>query len=56
MHGAFEIRALVAEGMRVNLLLVKEKSRRLMFHKDFKDRAATIRAKAELGLLVRQGR
>ena len=39
---------------RVSLLLVRERRKRIMFHEDFKDRAATIRAKAELRLLVRK--
>ena len=56
MHEASEIQVLVTRGRRVNLLLVREISRRLLFYEDFKDKAAAIRAKAELRLLVRRGR
>ena len=55
-HGSFEIWVLVLRGRRINLLLIREGSRRLLFHGDFKDGAAAIRAKAESGLLARQGR
>ena len=43
---------LVLRGRRINLILIREGSRRLLFHGDFKDGAATIRAKAESGLLM----
>ena len=56
MHRASEIWVLVIKGRKVSLLLVRERSRRLLFHKDFKDKATTIRAKAESGLLAREGR
>ena len=56
MHGASEIRVLVARGRRISLLLVREGSRRLLFHGDFKDGMAAIRAKAELRLLAKRGR
>ena len=56
MHGASEIRLLVARGMRINLLLVREISRRLLSYGDFRDEAAVIKAKAILGLLVNQDR
>ena len=52
MHGSSEIRVLVTRGRRVSLLLVRERSRRLLFHEDFRDRDATIRAKAISGLLA----
>ena len=52
MHGASEIRVLVTRGRMVSLLLVWEISIRLIFHKDFRDGAATIRAKAIPGLLA----
>ena len=56
MHEASEIWVLVARGRRISLLLVQERSTRLIFHEDFKDGVAAIRAKAELGLLARRGR
>ena len=52
MHGASEIRVLVIKGMRVRLLLVRERNRRLLFHEDFRDRVAVIKAKARLVLLT----
>ena len=45
-------KVLVTRGWRVNLFLVWERSRRLLFYEDFRDRAATIRAKARSGLLA----
>ena len=54
MHRAPEMQVLVARGRRTSLLLVWERSRRLLVHEDFRDGAATISAKARLGLLVRQ--
>ena len=42
-------------GRRINLLLALRRSRRLMFHTDFKDGVMAIKAKAELGLLARRG-
>ena len=53
---ASKIRVLVARGRRTSLLLVWERSRRLLFRTDFRDEVATIRAKAESGLLARYGR
>ena len=43
-------------GRRINLLLALGRSRRLLFHMDFRDGAAAIRAKAESGLLDKRGR
>ena len=37
-------------------LLIQEGSGRLLFHEDFKDGVAAIKAKAESGLLARRGR
>ena len=54
-HRASEIWVLVLRGKRINLLLIR-KGGRLLFHKDFKDRAVAIRAKAESGLLSRPDR
>ena len=51
-HGASGIWVLVLRGWRINLLLIREGSGRILFHGDFKDRAATIRGKAESGLLM----
>ena len=56
MHIASEIRLLVARGKRISLLLVQEISRRLLSQGDFRDRAAAIRVKARLGLLISQDR
>ena len=39
----------MTKGRRVSLLLVRERSRRLLVHKGFKDRAATIKAKTKSG-------
>ena len=47
MHKASEMRVLVARGRRISLLLVRERSRRLLFHEDFRDRAAAIKAKSK---------
>ena len=52
MHEAFEIQVLVARGRRIILILVRERSKRLLFHEDFRDGVATIRAKAKSGLLA----
>ena len=54
MHEALGMRVLVARGRRVNLLLVRERGRRLLLHKDFRNRAEVIRAEAKMGHLVRQ--
>ena len=48
------MRALVARGRRVSLLLVRERSRGLLVHLGSK--AAAIRARDRLGLPVRLGR
>ena len=43
------MRVLVIRGRSVNsLLLARERSRGLLLHKGFRDRAATIRAKARI--------
>ena len=49
MHGTFGIRMLLKiRGRRVNLLLLAwGRSRRLLLRKDFRDRAAAIKAKAK---------
>ena len=47
---------LVLKGRRINLLLVRERSRRLLSHEDFRDGAATIKAKVRLGLLTSQNK
>ena len=49
------MRVLVARERRVSLLLVQERSRRLLVHEGFRDKAAAIRAKAILELSVSQG-
>ena len=54
MLGALRIRVLVARGRRVSLLVVWERSRRLLVHVG--SRVATILAREKLGLLVRLGR
>ena len=55
-HGSSGIWVLVLRGRRINLLLIREESERLLFDGYFKDGAATIRAKVESGLLARRGR
>ena len=45
---------LVLRGKRINLLLIREGSGRLLFHEDFKDGATTIKVKVESGLLARR--
>ena len=45
------MRVLVEKGKRVSILLVQERSRRLLVHEGFRDRA-----KVRPGLLVRQDR
>ena len=54
MHGASEIWVLVARGMRVSLLLVRERSQSLLVHEGFK--ASTIKAKARSELPIRRER
>ena len=44
MHRASEMQVLVTKGRRASLLRVRERSRRLLVHEGFKDRATTIRA------------
>ena len=51
MHGASEIWVLVTRGRRVNLLLVRERSIRLLFHEGFRGKVVATRAKARSGLL-----
>ena len=46
MHRASEMLVLVIRGRMVSLILVRERSIRLLFHEDFRDRAVTIKAKA----------
>ena len=53
---ASRIWVLVLSGRRVSLLLVRERGRRLLLHKDFRNRVEVIRAKAKIGHLVRQDR
>ena len=54
-HGASGIWVLVLRGRRINLLLIRERIRRLLLYEDFKDGVAAIRAKAESRLLARPG-
>ena len=53
-HGASEMRVLVARGRRVSLLLVRERSQRLLIGEGF--RATTIMDKVKLGLPIRRDR
>ena len=46
------MQVLVARGRRVSILLVQERSRRLLVHEGFRDRVAAIRAKARPGLPI----
>ena len=54
MLGALGMRVLVARGRRVSLLLVRERSRRLLIHEG--SRVAAIRARDRSGFSVRLGR
>ena len=55
MQRASEMRVLDIRGRRTNLLLLaQEKSRGLIFHEDFRDKATAIKAKARSGLLARR--
>ena len=56
MPGAFEIRVLVISGRRVSLFRAQERSKGLLFHEGFQDKAAAFRAKARSGLLASQDR
>ena len=49
MHEPLGMRVLVARGRRVSLLLVRERGRRLLLRKDFRNRAEIIKAKAKIG-------
>ena len=51
-----KIRVLVLRGRKIHLLPTRERSRRLLFRMDLKDRAKVIKTKARMGHLVRQGR
>ena len=53
---SIRIWVLVLRGRRLNLLLIWERSGRLIFHGNFKDVATAIKAKAESGLLAKRGR
>ena len=50
------MRVLVIRGRRASLLLVWERSGRLLVHEGFTDSAVAIRAKAISGLLASQNR
>ena len=56
MEDAQSMRVLVAKGRRVSLLLVRKRGRRFLLHKDFRNRAEVIKAKAKIGHLVRRDR
>ena len=47
---------LVRRRGRINFLLARGRSRGLLLHEDFKDKAEVIRAKAKSRHLARQGR
>ena len=53
---SIEIQVLVISGRRVSLLRARERSKGLMFHEGFQDRAATFKAKSRSGLLASQDR
>ena len=64
-HRAFVIRVLVRRRKRISLLLAQGKSRGLMLHEDFREKAVATKAKARIshpkmrdtsGLLANQGR
>ena len=52
--GASETRVLVISGRKVNLLRAQERSKELLFHEGFQDRAAAFMDKASSGLLASQ--
>ena len=52
MHRTSETLVLVIKERRVCLLLVQERSIRLLFHEGFMDRAMAMRAKTRSGLLA----
>ena len=52
-YEASKIRVLVLRGRKIHLLPTWERSKRLLFHTDLKDRAKVIRTKARMGQLVR---
>ena len=56
MHEALGMQVLVVRGGRVSLLPVRERGRRLLLRKDFRNKAEVIRAKAKIGHLVRLDR
>ena len=58
MHEASEMQVLVARERRINLLLVRERGRGLIFHECLKDGDGVVafKAKAKLGLLISHGR
>ena len=49
---ALEIRVLVTKERRASLLLVRERSRRLLVYEGFRDKAVAIKAKARSRLLI----
>ena len=49
---ASKTRMLVTKGRRANLLLVRERNKKLIVHKGFRDKAMAIRAKVRSGLLA----
>ena len=55
-YEASKIWVLVLRGRKINLLLTRERNKRLLFCMDLKDRAKVIRTKAMMGHLVMQGR
>ena len=55
-YDASKIWVLVLRGRKINLLPIRERSRRLMFRTDLKDRAKVIKTKARMGHFFRQGR
>ena len=56
MPGASETRVLVISRRRVSLLRAWERSKGLLFHEGFQDRAAAFKAKARLGIIASQDR
>ena len=58
MHEASEMQVLVARERRINLLLVRERGRGLLFHECLRDGDGVVafRAKDKPRLLISQGR
>ena len=55
-YEASKIWVLILKGWEIHLLPTRERSRRLLFRTDLKNRAKVIKTMARMGHLVRKGR